>query len=198
MMEIKSCKIIYLVSLLSLILSCDDSKVCENITIKLVSLEMYLKADPETDSTLPPIVYFMFDVNNNSAQKKVFIAKGNKFDGNKSEIILLDTVLNKIIPIYSESVTILLPKQHRKISAYVKLKDMANNLDMENTLLNESNILKNSELIKYKLRHIISRSLIIYNQEIEEAINQKILDNEVEPFEQDLIKISVSKDLKIK
>lgn len=196
MMNIKSYTAIFFGALL--LLSCDDNKESENITMELVDIVMYLKADPETDSVLPPIAYFMFDVNNNSTRKKVFIAKGNKFDGNKSEIMLLDTVQNKIISIYSESVIVLLPKQHRKISAYVNLKDIAVNLGINSSFLNESNILHNKKLINDKLYDIINRSLIIYNQKTEEAVNQKILDNEVEPFEQDLIKISVSKDLKIK
>lgn len=168
------------VLMLIVLTSCNYTEKKPNVDIKMSvsNLELYL-IDKNNEGRRPPILFLNFEISNYTNLKRVFIAKGSSYDKLKSRLIMIDTLNNKVIPLYSYDTEIIRPNKVVHVTASIELDEIKSYLNLSESYFNKKNYLNDRELLMNLCVKMLKNSKITYIQNSKEANKQKIFDKDI-------------------
>lgn len=187
---------LFLLGQLFLICGCQSKQPPEELEIVYTGHKLYLKKNIRCDSSLPPIIYLSFTIENLSGEDKVFISKANKYDHTESRLYLFDTIKKVEIPIYCSDKSILLPNSKLKIDARIEIKEYKQYFNLSDIFFDKINFTNDSKKLERAFKAMINRSIFFYKQEPSDVYQYKLLDNNVKPLKSDK-KIRIDKPISI-
>ncbi|MBS7252786.1 hypothetical protein [Flavobacterium branchiicola] len=189
---IQKIKLILFIILLTLS-SCSNHELTDETEIFFIKYSLYLKSNPDSDSSLPPSYDITFKFRNGSKKDIVFTSKANKYDKTKSSLYLLDTLQNAIIPIYSGSRNIVKQNSSCEIDASINIRDYKKYFNLKDTFFNKIDYMSDKLLLDKIFVDMMNRSIIIYEQDSSDIGQYKMLNKNVTPIQKDKI-IKIQKE----
>ena len=192
-------KLYKIILIFSLLLLSSCRKDVEDIEMSINFMELYLRMPPDADAMLPPILNINIKIKNNTSEKKIFTSKGSIYDKSKSRFIMIDTVNNCLLPLYSSDTEILMPKKTHLITARIDLRDIQEYLRLDKAFFDKVDFTTNKEQLRQACFHLINKSKIIYRQDASDVEKQKLFDKNVTTFEQqDFVNVTIPTSINFK
>ncbi|THF49145.1 hypothetical protein E6C50_12940 [Flavobacterium supellecticarium] len=191
-------KILYLSIILCIFFSCTQQKKENDVTIELKEVSLFL-TDYTGEGDLPPILYLTFNFENNSDSLRFFSSKPDKLTkSSKSTLLLLDTIQNKITPVYVGDLPIIHPHQTTKLTGEIKLRDNKDFFHLSDTFFSKKDFDNDYTFLSEVVEKTIKNSIIIYNQDDADSSLFKFFNHEVTPIGNDkILKVRIPSTLKI-
>lgn len=171
--------------------SCKREELKEELAINYKGFDIYLKSPTGSDAPQPPIVHLNFIIKNLSNHEKLFTSKGNSFDKTKSVMYILDTVQNKIIPLYSRAINSIEPNDSIKMKGDINLNELKNYFGLSEDFFNKQDFTGDKDNLKKLYINMLNNSVIIYIPDSTDLRSYKIDDKNLTNFRNNsIIKIT--------
>lgn len=187
-------RLLFIVAILTFIECSKGDSEC--LMMKISDVSIYLN-DPTGEGKLPPILQIKINIDNSTQKKMVFIAQSNYDANDISKLIMIDTLNKKILPLFSDDTQILMPKSKAQVEAYIELREVRDYLGLSINYFSKVDYTKDELLLKKLCTAMLKNSEIIYRQNKNHAIKQRLFDEGIVPIEGD-IKIAIPKDFHIR
>lgn len=164
------------------LLSCKKEELKEELAINYKGFDIYLKAPKGSDAPQPPIVHLNFIIKNLSNHEKLFTSKGNSFDKTKSTMYILDTLKNKIIPMYSRTINSIAPNDSIKMKGDINLNELKNYFGLSEDFFDKQDFTADKDNLKKLCLNMLHNSVIIYIPDSIDLRSYKIDDKNLTNF----------------
>lgn len=171
-----------------LLLSCNKGEG-DNIEIELKHVEVYLKMPPNSDATMPPAISFKFKLKNLTQDTITFITRSSANDSRKSRLLMLDTLNNKIFPIYSNSIPVVKGGDSSTISGNISVREIGADLKLDRMFLDKIDFSKDSAFLSKITNTMINNSIIIYVPDHEDTKKYALMNMKLSKLNPSIIKI---------
>jgi len=165
-----------------LLVSCKKEDVKEDVVISYKGFDFYLKAPKGSDAPHPPIIHLNFVIKNLSNHEKLFTCKANSFDKTKSTMYILDTVKNKMIPLYSKTINSIQPNDSIKMKGDIDLNELKNYFDLSDNFFEKQDFTNDKEILKKLYLNMLNSSVIIYIPDSTDLRSYKLDDKNLTNF----------------
>jgi hypothetical protein len=189
-------KAIFLVICTIFLVGCTTSDKSEGLSINVVDVNIYLK-DSNGEGRLPPILFINMEIYNKSNMKRIFIAESSYNISKKSKLILTDTVKNQVLPLFSNETQVLLPRSRTQVESYIELHEIKDYLNLSDDFFSKLDYTSEKLLLKKLCVKMLNNSRIIYYQDKEQALKQRLFDKDIEPL-QEKVKINIPKNINVR
>lgn len=171
-----------LIFLVILFFSCKKEDLKEDLVINYKGFDVYLKSPKGSDAPLPPIFHLNFIIKNLSNYEKLFTSKGNSFDKTKSVMYILDTVQNKMIPLYSKTINSIEPKDSIKMIGEIYLNESRDYFGLSEEFFHKQDFKSDEEKLKRLYLNMLKSSVIIYIPDSTDLRSYKMDDKNLTNF----------------
>lgn len=165
------------------------SKPEKDFEIVLNSININLKASPSADAPMPPVINFVFKLKNLTDSTKIFITKSNVSDYRKSKLLMLDTLNNRIIPIYSNSIPVVKGGDSTVILGSISVREIAEYLKLDSLFFDKIDFSNQGEFLSRITTVMIDNSIIVYVPNSSDLKRYSSLDIKSSLFYSVLIKV---------
>lgn len=171
--------------------SCKKEELKEELAINYKGFDIYLKAPKGSDAPQPPIFYLNFIIKNLSKHEKLFTSKANSFDKTKSRMYILDTLQNKIIPLYSRTINSIEPNDSIKMKGDIDVNELKDYFRLSEDFFEKQDFTRDMDTLKKLYLNMLNNSVIIYIPDSTDLRSYKIDDKNLTNFRNNsIIKIT--------
>lgn len=165
------------------------SKPEKDFEIVLDNININLKASSSADAPMPPVINFVFKLKNLTDSTKIFITKSNVSDYRKSKLLMLDTLNNRIIPIYSNSIPVVKGGDSTVILGRISVREIAEYLKLDSLFFDKIDFSNQGEFLSRITTVMIDNSIIVYVPNSSDLKRYSSLDIKSSSFYSVLIKV---------
>jgi hypothetical protein len=171
--------------------SCKKEELKEELAINYKGFDIYLKTPKGSDAPQPPILHLNFMIKNLSNHEKLFTSKGNSFDKTKSAMYILDTLQNKIIPLYSRTINSIEPNDSIKMKGDIDVNELKKYFGLSEDFFDKQDFTGDKENLTKLYLNMLNNSVIIYIPDSTDLRSYKIDDKNLTNFRNNsIIKIT--------
>lgn len=174
-------KLIIITFILTFICSC-KKELNEELVIKYENYTVYMKSLENTDAILPPVFHLNFTATNLTNCDKIFTAKSNIYDNTKSMMYILDTLKNKMIPLFSADRQFMKSNEIIKIRCDINVRDFKEYFGLTDEYLHRIDFESEKKNLDKIYSEIINRSIIIYIPVDSDVASFKLQNEKVTKF----------------
>ncbi|MET3045670.1 MULTISPECIES: hypothetical protein [Flavobacterium] len=124
-----------------------------------------MKAKENTDSQLPPLIFFKFTIKNLNDSEKIFTCRRSKDDYIKSEMYIYDTIKKSKIELFSSSIRFIKFREIVEIEAEINIRSNAEIFKLDKSFLKKLDYTGEKKKIDDILVRLKKNSVIIYSQD---------------------------------